>query len=416
MATNVPTDGLSALSSHFADFLGVLVAIGIATRVMGIAARRLGQPAVLGELIAGIALGPSLLGLLKASDPVISTFAELGVLLLLFTIGLETDIRRLSRVGGSAGMVALVGVILPFGFGYAVAGWLGLGTMTSVVCGATLTATSVGISARVLSDLGRLQSDEGQIVLGAAVIDDVIGLVILSIVSALLAGTALTVVGVGATLAAAAGFLVFAVAIGLRAMPPVFRYIDRLEVAGTLGAAALVFAFLLAWLAGQLGSAMIIGAFAAGMVLHSVPQRARIEKATTSIGHFFVPIFFATVGSAVDVSVLTDARILQVVLALFVVGFAGKFLSGFAPWWFRGNKKLIGVAMVPRGEVGLIFAQTGLAAGALDTKLFSAVTLVVMATTFVAPPLLGLFGRRGRDHENVRGSGGVDDLVAGSNA
>ncbi len=386
--------------------------------VFGMAAQRIGQPAVLGELIAGMILGQSALGILNPSDPVISAMAELGVLLLLFTIGMETDFRRLARVGGAAGTVALVGVILPFGLGYAVARWLGLGSMTSVVCGATLTATSVGISARVLSDLGRLNTDEGQIVLGAAIIDDVIGLVILTIVSTLLAGAALTVGGIGITIAMALGFLVLAVLVGSRAVPPIFRVIDRLDVAGTLGAAALVFAFLLAWLAAQSGSAMIIGAFAAGLVLHPTPQRARIEKATTSIGHFFVPIFFASVGAAVDLSFFRDAGAVKIGLALLAVGVVTKFLAGFAPFWFRGNKALIGIAMIPRGEVGLIFAQAGVAAGALDTRLFSAVTLVVVGTTFLAPPLLARFGRSGPgvDPENVRGAGGVDDLVAGSDA
>ncbi len=404
------------MHSEFSDLLAVLVAIGIGTRVLGIVAQRLGQPAVLGELIAGIILGPSLLGVLNPGDPIISAFAELGVLILLFTIGIETNIRSLARVGGAAGAVAMVGVILPFGLGYAAASWLGLGTMVSVVCGATLTATSVGISARVLSDLGRLGSDEGQIVLGAAVIDDVVGLVILSIVSSLLAGAALTLAGVSTTVALAAGFLVFALLVGSRTIPPIFRYIDRLEISGTLGAVSLVFAFLLAWLAARAGSAMIIGAFAAGLILHSTPQRARIEKATTGIGHFFVPIFFASVGAAVDIAVFRDMDALKIALALFVVGFAGKFAAGFAPFWIRGNKTLIGLAMVPRGEVGLIFAQTGAAAGVLDSRLFSAITLVVLATTFVAPPLLGRFGHKSDGDEvyDVRGSGGVDDLVSGS--
>ncbi|MBA2687232.1 MAG: cation:proton antiporter [Gemmatimonadaceae bacterium] len=402
------------MSNHFVELLGVLVAIGIGTRVLGLAAQRVGQPSVLGELVAGIILGPSVLGVLNPSDAVISAFAELGVLVLLFMIGMETDIRSLARVGRSAGVVALVGVVLPFGFGYVVAHALGLSSLTSVVCGATLTATSIGISARVLSDIGRLNSDEGQIVLGAAVIDDVIGLIILSVVSTMLAGAALTVGAVTTTTVVAIGFLVLAMMVGSRTVPPVFRYIDRLNVAGTIGAAALVFAFLLAWLAARSGSAMIIGAFAAGLVLHSTPQREHIEKATTSIGHFFVPIFFASVGAAVDISFFGDMAAVKIALALFIVGFIGKFLAGFSPVWFRGNKALIGVAMVPRGEVGLIFAQTGAAAGVLDPKLFSAVTMVVLATTFIAPPLLGRFSKLEPRDDNARGAGGVDDLVAGS--
>ncbi len=404
------------MDHHFIKLLGTLVAIIVATQVFGIIAQRFRQPSVLGELVAGILLGGSVLNVIDPAEPVVAAFAELGVVILLFAIGLETDLRRLLKVGPAAIAVGTVGVIVPFLLGYAVAVILGLSVVTAVVCGAALTATSVGISARVLSDLGRLNSEEGQIVLGAAVFDDVIGLIILTIVSSLVSGAAITLAGVSLTTAVAVGFIVFAVFLGSRTIPPVFRYIETLEVAGTLGALGLAFAFLMAWLAASAGSAMIIGAFAAGLVLHNTPQRARIEKAATSIGHLFVPIFFASVGAKVDLSSLADPFAVKLGAGLLLVGIVGKFAAGFAPFWFRGQKTLIGIAMIPRGEVGLIFAQMGMATGALDTRLFSAITIMVMGTTFLAPPLLNRYGRSlpPGEADNRRGSGGVDDLVAGS--
>src|SRR5918912_1328137 len=233
----------------FTHLLAVLVALIVSTKVLGEVAQRLGQPSVLGELVAGVLLGRSLLGVLDPADPVITAMAEIGVLVLLFEIGLHTDLESLIEVGSAALMVALVGVALPLVLGYGAAMWLGLGTIPAIVCGAALTATSIGISARVLSDLGQLDTPEGQVVLGAAVLDDVVGLIILSVVSAVVSRVTLSALG-----------------------------ITR------------------------------VGAFAAGIVLFGIPQRQEIERATTTIGHFFVPIFFASVGAAVDLRALANAR------------------------------------------------------------------------------------------------------------
>lgn len=404
------------MDPDFARLLGMLVAIIFTAQLGAILAQRFRQPAVLGELLAGIVLGGSVLGIVDPSDPVIKSFAELGVVILLFEIGLHTNVRSLARVGSSALAVGTVGVIVPFVLGYLVTAALGFNATTAIVCGAALTATSVGISARILSDLGRLESAEGQIVLGAAVFDDVIGLIILSVVTSLAAGVAISVVGVSVTAAIAIGFIVVAVLVGARLAPPFFRYIDGLEVAGTLGAMGLAFAFLMAWLAASVGSALIIGAFAAGLVLHTTPQRPRIERATTNLGHLFIPIFFASVGAQVQLSALADVSAVTAGTALLAVGIFGKFIAGYAPFWFKGQKSLIGIAMIPRGEVGLIFAQLGLATGALDGTLFSAITIMVMGTTFLAPPLLNRYAALSGTGNFVDepGSGGIDDLVAGS--
>lgn len=402
-------DGLPAL-------LAALVAVIVATKLLGEIAQRLGQPAVLGELTAGVLLGGSVLGIVNAGDPVIHALAQLGVLILLFEIGLQTDLRALARVGTTAVTVAIVGVALPFGLGYLGGRLLGLSTVAALVAGAALTATSIGISARVLSDLGRLRTPEGQVVLGAAVLDDVIGLIILSVVSTAVAGASITAGVVARTTGVAIGFIVVALIAGRFAIPPLFRLVERIRVAGALGSMALAFALLLAWLAAGSGSAMIIGAFAAGLVLHGTPQRPEIGRATTSLGYFFVPIFFASVGAAVDLRALATPHAVAVGAVMIAVGVAGKVAAGFSPWWFRGNRLLVGVAMVPRGEVGLIFAQMGLLTGAITQDIFGALMLMVFVTTFVTPPLLSrIVGREATpDHEAQPGDGGVDDLVAGS--
>lgn len=398
------------------SLLITLVAVILATKLLGEVAQRLGQPTVLGELLAGILLGGSVLGVLDPASPVIQALSEIGVLVLLFEIGLHTDVRSLARVGGVSLTVASVGVAVPFVLGYVVATMLGISTLPAVVCGAALTATSVGISARVLADLGQLERPEGQIVLGAAVIDDVIGLIILSVVAQIVAGGGIDTILIARTTVVAVGFIAIALIGGSFVAPWLFRTIERIRVSGALGLIALAFAFLLAWLAAAAGSATIIGAFAAGLVLHRTPQRAEIEKATTTLGLFFVPIFFAAVGASVDVRTFGQGGMLAVGAALTAVAIIGKLVSGYAPWWFRGRKSLIGVAMVPRGEVGLIFAQMGLVSGALTPVLFSALTLMVMVTTFVTPPVLArLVSASDRGAATDRpGEGGIDDLVAGT--
>jgi Kef-type K+ transport system membrane component KefB len=401
----------------FPHLLVVLVAIILATKAFGEIAQRIGQPSVLGELIAGVVLGGSVLGILDPTDPVINALSEIGVIVLLFEIGLHTDLQSLIKVGSSAITVALVGVAVPFALGYGVAHALGLGVVPAIVCGASLTATSIGISARVLSDLGQLETPEGQVVLGAAVLDDVVGLIILSVVSALASGESVSVGAIGVSTGASIGFIIVALVIGSRLAPPVFHFIERVETTGALGLVALAFAFLLAWLATLSGSAPIIGAFAAGLVLYRTPQRQHIEQKVTTLGHFFVPIFFAAVGAAVDLRTLIDSRVALIGGALIVVALLGKFVAGYAPVWFRGNKALIGVAMIPRGEVGLIFAQMGLTTGALDVSLFSAIALMVMVTTLVSPPLLSRFPVSQPVVPNLAeqpGDGGIDDLVAGA--
>ena len=377
------------------QFLGLLVVMFASAKLLGALAQWIGQPAVLGELLAGVILGMSVGGLVDPSNDVLHLLAELGVVILLFEIGLETDLGKLLQVGGAATVVAVVGVTLPFALGYAVCWILGLSNLVGIMAGASLTATSVGITARVLSDLNRLQEPESQIILGAAVIDDVIGLVILAVVVGLTKGQEVTVLGVAKTTGIAFGFLGGTLLVGKLVVPPLVRWVSRVDLPGTPTMLAVMLAFGLAWLASVSGSAMIIGAFAAGLLLRGTLHAHEIETGVAHLGHFFVPLFFVAVGAAVDVRVLNPVdpanwQTLMVGGLLIVAAVVGKFLAGYAPFWFKGNKKVIGVGMIPRGEVGLIFAQMGLVSGVFDPGLFSAVTLMVMVTTFMAPPLLKL--------------------------
>lgn len=405
-----------------AALLAALVAIFVATKLLGEIAQRIGQPAVLGELVAGVLLGGSVFGVVDPNNPVLAALAEIGVIVLLFETGLHTELRSLLSVGSEATTVALAGVVLPFALGYAAALAFGLGHVPALVGGAALCATSVGISARVLSDLGRLESPEGRVVLGAAVLDDIVGLVILAVVADVVEGTSVSALHIARISIVAVLFFALAVVVGMRVAPPAFGIIERIKSAGALGVFGLAFAFALAVVAKMVGSALIIGAFAAGLVLFVVPQKQEIERSTTTIGHFFVPIFFATVGAAVDLRALSNPRSLGIGLALIVCGVIGKVIAGYVPWWFRGRKLLVGTAMVPRGEVGLIFAQMGLSTGAIDPGLFGAIMLMVLVTTLITPPALSRVARltstdifRVPVHAEDRpGDGGIDDLVAGA--
>ena len=394
--------------------LVVLAALLVTAKLLGAMAQRLGQPAVLGELLAGVVLGASVFGLLDPTDPAIEALSELGVIVLLFEIGLNTDLRSMTRVLGTATTVAIVGVVLPLVLGYAaVVGLLGLDKIPALVCAAALTATSVGISARVLSDIGQLKSREGQVVLGAAVLDDIAGLIVLSVVTGVVSGGSWSVAGIVLTTVISVGFVAAALTVGPLLARPLFSSIKAIRAPGTLAVVALAFALVLSAIAAAVGSAVILGAFAAGMILNTTVERIEIERATTIIGHLLVPIFFASVGAAVKLSAFTDPSTLAVAALLIVVGVIGKFLAAYAPWWFRGNKPLIGVAMIPRGEVGLIFAQMGLATRSISPSQFSALTLMVLVTTFLAPPVLARVGAKGAGRGEVRDDIGIDDLVAG---
>jgi Kef-type K+ transport system membrane component KefB len=391
---------------EIAHFLALLATMLVAAKLLGELAERIGQPAVLGELVAGVLLGGSVLGVVPsqgAPAEVVHLFAELGVVFLLFEIGLETDLREMFRVGPASLSVATVGVILPFALAYGYWAyvphpWSGGGpggdlTTAAIYLGATLTATSVGITARVLSDLGRLGTEEAKVILGAAVIDDVLGLVILSVVSGAAEGQAVTTARVALTLGVAVGFLAVAVLVGRFALPRLFDLVVRMRVRYVLLVFAVAFALGLAALASVAGSALILGAFAAGIILSGTNQFDVIEHEVRPVASVFTPIFFVSVGASVNLGLL-DPRapgsggLLGVAAALTLLAVIGKVAAGWAAPWARFRRLAVGVGMIPRGEVGLIFADLGRRSGVLGPGEFGAVLLMIMATTFVAPPAL----------------------------
>jgi len=396
-----------------AALLLVVAAILITAKLFGEVAERLGVPAVLGELIAGLILGPGLLGVIPASgEPgaeVVSFLAELGVILLLFEVGLETDLKQMFQVGGSATAVAVVGVTVPFVLGYLFWLYAPHAASTSnadqhsiaILVGAVLTATSVGITARVLSDLGSLQTIEARIILGAAVIDDVLGLVILGAVSRLNGDGSVSTLGLVRLLAQGVGFLVLAVILGGMIVPRLFSLIDRLKVRGAVVTLAIALTFALAAAAELAGSALIIGAFAAGLVMRNSDQLHTVVNEGRPVAGLLAPIFFVTVGAGANIRLL-DPRvpgavpILSLAVALTVIAVAGKVVAGWAAPWQPFRRLAVGVGMVPRGEVGLIFADMGRRTGLLDAASFSAILIVVMATTFIAPLWLKPLFRRAR--------------------
>jgi Kef-type K+ transport system membrane component KefB len=377
--------------------LGFAAAL-LGAKLLGEFAERIGQPAVLGELLAGVVLGPPLLGWVPASAGLL-LLAEIGIILLLFEVGVETDLEELLRVGGPAFAVAIAGMIMPFVGGYLVTQALGYPAATSVFAGAALTATSIGITARVLSELGVLHTREGRIILGAAVVDDVLGLIVLAVVSQIgqgagvAAGTVLRATGL------AVGFFVVAVVAGIPLGRRLVRIVGRANVRGVLLAACVGVALLMSVAARKAGSAEIVGAFATGLVLARTNRRHDIDRAIKPVVDVFAPLFFVSVGAQLEITYL-DPRVarnrdtLLLALALTVVGVAGKFAAGFFAGR-RTRRAFVGAGMVPRGEVGLVFASVGRASGALSGEVFVALVLAVFATTFLAPPLLKALRPRG---------------------
>jgi len=372
------------MSGILLDILIVLVAAKVAAE----AAERVGVPAVVGEMLAGVVVGPSVMGLVEPGE-VLRTLAELGVILLLLQVGLEMDLGELGGVGKAALTVAFVGVVLPFAAGYGVMQILGEGGHPALFMGAALTATSVGITARVFGDLRALSRVEARTVLGAAVADDVLGLVILTVVVRIVSAGSVSPATVVGVVAAAVGFLVVTTGVGIRLAPRLFELVQRVSRSpGTLVAVVLAFTLAVAELASAARLATIVGAFVAGLTLSGSVHSDRIRRDLTPLGHVFIPVFFLQIGIDTDVASLVQPRVLLVAAALLVVATLGKVISGAALLNSPGDKLLVGLGMLPRGEVGLIFAGIGLREGVLSDDLYASLLLVVLITTLVTPSLL----------------------------
>jgi Kef-type K+ transport system membrane component KefB len=413
-----------------------LAIILFAARLFAPLAQRIGFPAVLGELLLGVILGNlSLAGITYfdtiAKDPVIAFMAELGVVILLLQIGLETRLAELVRVGGKASLVGVVGIAVPFALGtFAVGPALlrGGDFHAYLFLGAALAATSVGITGRVFRDLGKLSTPAARIVLGAAVIDDVLGLVILAVVSNLAKVGSVSVGEVAWIVAEAVLFLGCSIGIGRAIAPHSSRWLARLDAGPSmLFAQVLATGLFLAWLAHAVGLAPIIGAFAAGLLFEPiflkdfetprivrevepllVPVEPRLaggirdilerhthrqhEHMIEPIGYFFVPVFFVLTGMQVDLGALADVAVLLIAIAVTVAAIVGKLAAGLLAG--HGNRWLVGWGMVPRGEVGLIFASVGRQLEVIDEAMFSVIVVMVILTTLVTPPVLSALLRR----------------------
>ncbi|MDP2787554.1 MAG: cation:proton antiporter [Pseudomonadota bacterium] len=455
LAALLPGSAWAAGGGVVGENLLWLAIILMAARLFAPLAQRIGFPAVLGELLLGVALGNlTLFGLhyfdTIAQDPIIAFMAELGVIVLMLQIGLETRLADLVKVGGRAAGVGLVGISIPFTLGTFVVGpWLlpGLGTNAYLFLGATLAATSVGITGRVFRDLGQLGTPEARIVLGAAVIDDVLGLVILAVVTGLVQAGSVSLGEVGGIVTNAVLFLVGSILIGRALAPYSSRWLARLDSGHSmLFAQVLATGLFMAWLAHLAGLAPIIGAFAAGLLFEPLflktfdvphivrevekllpdfdkplgkpgeantlvdelvtPLRETLTRHTRHqhehmlepIGYFFVPVFFVLTGMQVDMATLADPAIVAIALGVTAAAVAGKLLAGLAAG--RGVRAwVVGWGMVPRGEVGLIFAMVGKQLGVMNEAMFSVIVIMVILTTLITPPVLTLLLR----NKNVGG-------------
>ncbi|OQX91426.1 MAG: hypothetical protein B6D58_08180 [candidate division Zixibacteria bacterium 4484_95] len=408
----------------FGSILLSLVIILMAAKIGGDLCERVKQPAVLGELVFGVILGNIYLlgfgGFEQIKHHIsIEILAEIGVIILLFEVGLETSIKEMLSVGLVSFLVAILGVVTPFLLGWGVSVWFlpEASIYVHIFIGATLTATSVGITARVLSDMGRLRYRESKIILGAAVIDDVLGLVILSIVTGIISaagsgnGGGISSLAVLLIILKAFLFIFGSLLVGSFLAPRIFSFVSKMRGAGLLISFALMFCFLLAYFAKIIDLAPIVGAFAAGLILEDVHYRsltlkgeAELSVLLKPIAAFLVPIFFVNMGIRVDLTSFTNFSILGFAIVLTLVAIIGKQVCSLGVLFEKKiNKWVVGIGMIPRGEVGLIFAGIGSkmilnGIPVIDSSTFSAVIIMVILTTLITPPVLKavfLKGHRG---------------------
>ncbi len=413
MAESGATDAGNGLDPTVLVGISVIL---IVAKLSGELFERLRQPAVLGELIGGITLGNLALFGITAAEPlknheVINALAEIGVIILLFEVGLESNLGEMMEVGWSSLLVAAAGVIAPFLLGWGVAAYYlpGQSQLGHIFIGATLCATSVGITARVLKDLDRLQARESRIILGAAVIDDVLGLLVLAVVAgairAAAVGVSLSFLSVAIIAAKSLVFLAGAIVIGHYIVPHVFHETGRLVSRGVLLPLAIAFCFLMSWVASLVELAPIVGAFAAGLVLDEAHFESfrdqgerRLDELIKPVSTLFVPIFFVLMGLKVDLRAFAKPGLLGFAAVLTAAAVVGKQVCSLAVLERRINRLSIGLGMIPRGEVGLIFAgigatlklpnEQGVSEPVIGAGTFGALVIMVIVTTLVTPPAL----------------------------
>jgi len=433
------TDVASSSDSHAVIHFGLIfamLAIVLVAGKIGNAVERWGVPAVLGELSAGIVLaimgfyGFGFIDEIRNSE-IIAFLASFGALLLLFSIGLESQIKEISKVGLNALFVAIIGVVVPFVLGTYVLGEIFYANESSTAklfLGASLVATSVGITAAVFRSLNISKTRAAQTVIGAAVIDDVLGLIVLAIVAAIASGGDVTGVMVAGLIIKSFAFLFGSVILGVILAGPLSNMFTKIHTGvGMKVALAISLALIFGYLAELFGLEPIIGAFAAGLFLDDVHfknfdepevvhdlrklefedskdrekvirviakhRESHIEDLVNNIGLIFIPIFFVYTGLQVEIDSLLEPKLYLVALVISVLAILGKLVSGIAAKGGKREKLLVGMSMVPRGEVGLIFAATGKSLGVLSDEMFSVIIIVVIITTFVAPPMIKAIAR-----------------------
>lgn len=431
-----------------------LVVIYLASKIGGELCARVELPPVLGELLAGVIVGVSALHLLifpeagedgshslimsllqltanlspdalttvfQSQSEVISVLSELGVIILLFEIGLESDLKELLRVGMQSTVVAVVGVVVPFALGTAGLILLfGIPSVPAVFAGAALTATSIGITAKVLVEIQRLSSREGQIIIGAAVLDDILGIIVLAVVASLARDGKVEISNVIYLIVSAAVFLVGSIWLGRLLTPFFVTLVNGMKTRGQLLLSALIVAFILSYVAAAVQLEAILGAFTAGLILAETEKQRDLQEQVIPLADMLVPIFFVVVGARTDVGVLNpllpeNRAGLIMASFLVVVAIFGKVVTGLSVFGQPGiNRLAIGVGMIPRGEVGLVFAAVGSTSGVLSKSLEAAIIVMVILTTFLAPPLLRVVFTQGDDRVEVVEPSKLSEVVADS--
>jgi len=380
--------------SHVAEILIQLFAVLLAAKIGDEVFRRIRQPVVIGEILGGLVVGPAVLGIYEI-NPETELFAEIGVVLLLFQVGVETRLGDLLRVGGTALAVGLLGVALPLGGGFALGAALGYDTSVSIFLAAALTATSVGITSRVLSDLGAMTSLSGRIILGAAVIDDVLAMLILALATGMNEG-GISIGEIATLLGLAGAFIAVVLIVGTRVLRTHPSLLTDPVFAETPFLPGMILMLGLAALAALIGLAAIIGAFLAGMVVGESSEKHALEEEVAPLAAFFTPFFFGFIGAQIDPGELASGGALLLLLALTATAVLTKFGGALLGALRTGGRRavLIGWGMVPRGEVGIVVAGLGLSTGAIDNALYSVVVGMAIVTTLIVPPLLPVLVRR----------------------
>jgi Kef-type K+ transport system membrane component KefB len=389
---------------HAGEVLTQLFAMLLAAKLGDEIFRRLGQPTVIGEILGGVVVGPAVLGIYQVG-PETNLFAEIGVVLLLFQVGVETRLHDLMRVGSSAAAVGALGVALPFVAGLGLAAVIGEPMSVAIFLAAALTATSVGITSRVFGDLNALGTTSGRVILGAAVIDDVLAMLILAFASGIAAGT-LSAGGIAQLALLAVAFIGVVLLGGTRLLQRRRSLLTDPRFAKTPFLPGMILMLGLAALAASIGLAAIIGAFLAGMVVGESSEKRALEAELAPVAAFFVPFFFGSIGAQVELVGFTDMTVLFLLGATTVLAVVTKFIGAFigALRLGRARASLIGWGMVPRGEVGIVVAGLGLSAGAIDAELYTVVVGMAILTTLIVPPFLPWLVRRAAAEEPALGS------------